>query len=117
MSKFIFNDETSIDTLIFWIESSDGSISHAEQAAVKRALTNMDYDMSTYHKTLTQISAMDTKDVKTMAKEAVDYINRNFSDDGKKLTYNLLESIASSDGSLTSTEKKKLSSIKSELGV
>ena len=117
MSNFVFTDETSIDTLIFWIESSDGSISHAEQDAVKRILSNMDYDMSTYHKTLTQISAMNTKDVKPMAQEAVEYIKRNFSDDGKKLTYNLLETIASSDGPITTAEKEKLGSIKSELGL
>lgn len=117
MSNFVFTDETSIDTLIFWIESSDGSISYAEQEAVKRVLKNMQYDMSTYHKTLSQIAAMDTDDVKPMAQEAVDYIKRNFSDDGKKLTYNLLESIATSDGPLNDVEQEKLASIKSDLGI
>lgn len=117
MGNFLFNDETSIDTLIFWIESSDGSISHAEQEAVKRILSNMDYDMSTYHKTLSQISAMNTDDVEPMAQEAVDYISRNFSDDGKKLTYNLLETIAGSDGPITTAEKEKLAAIKSALGI
>ncbi len=117
MSTFALTDETAIDTLIFWIESSDGSISYAEKETVKRILENMQYDMTTYNKTLNQIAAMSTDDVKKMANEAVDYINHNFSDDGKKLTYNLLEAVAACDGDISGAEKKKLSAIKSELGV
>lgn len=117
MSTYALNDETSIDTLIFWIQSSDGSISYEEQETVKRILSNMKYDMSTYHKTLSQISAMGTDEVKDMANEAVDHINRSFSDDGKKLTYNLLEAIAASDGDISDAERTKLDAIKSELGV
>lgn len=52
-----------------------------------------------------------------MAEEAVDHINRSFSDDGKKLTYNLLEAIATCDGKITASEKAKLDAIKSELGI
>jgi hypothetical protein len=52
-----------------------------------------------------------------MANEAVDHINRSFSDDGKKLTYNLLEAIAASDGNISDAERTKLDNIKSELGV
>jgi uncharacterized tellurite resistance protein B-like protein len=117
MSTYALTDETSIDTLIFWIESSDGSISYSEQKAVKRILQNMNYDMNTYHKTMSQISAMGIEDVEKMANEAVDHINRSFSDDGKKLTYNLLEAIASCDGKITASEQAKLDAIKSELGV
>ncbi|MFY0684721.1 MAG: TerB family tellurite resistance protein [Balneola sp.] len=117
MSNYALNDETSIDTLIFWIQSSDGSISYEEQETVKRILSNMKYDMSTYHKTLTQISAMGTDEVKDMANEAVDHIKRSFSDDGKKLTYNLLEAIAACDGKISDAEQAKLDAIKSELGV
>lgn len=117
MSKYALTDETSIDTLIFWIESSDGSISYSEQQAVKRILENMKYDMRTYQKTMSQIAAMGTDDVKQMANEAVDHINRSFSDDGKKLTYNLLEAIAACDGKITKSEQTKLDAIKSELGV
>jgi len=117
MSTYALNDETSIDTLIFWIESSDGSISYSEQRAVKRVLENMNYDMSTFHKTMSQISSMGTDDVKVMANEAVDHINRSFSDDGKKLTYSLLEAIASCDGKVTSSEQAKLDAIKSEFGI
>lgn len=117
MSTYALTDETSIDTLIFWIESSDGSISYDEQEAVKRILSNMEYDMSTYHKTLSQIAAMGTDEVKDMANEAVEHINRNFSDDGKKLTYNLLEAIAASDGDISNAERTKLDSIKSELNL
>lgn len=117
MSTYALTDETSIDTLIFWIQSSDGSISYSEQEAVKRVLKNMKYDMSTYQKTLSQISAMGTDDVKKMANEAVDHINRSFSYDGKKLTYSLLEAIAASDGTISNAEKTKLDAIKSELGI
>lgn len=117
MSTYALTDETSIDTLIFWIQSSDGSISYEEQETVKRILSNMEYDMKTYHQTLAQISAMGTDEVKEMANEAIDHINRSFSDDGKKLTYNLLEAIAASDGSISTAEKNKLDAIKSELGV
>ncbi len=117
MSQFALTDETAIDTLIFWIESSDGSISYAEKEAVKRILANMKYDMETYNKTINQIASMSTENVKQMANEAVDYINHNFSDDGKKLTYNLLETIAACDGNISSAEKEKLEAIKSELGV
>lgn len=117
MSTYALTDETSIDTLIFWIESSDGSISYQEQQAVKRILENMNYDMSTYHQTRNQIASMGTDDVKKMANEAVDHINRSFSDDGKKLAYNLLEAIAACDGKITSLEQEKLDAIKSEFGV
>jgi len=117
MSNYALTDETSIDTLIFWIESSDGSISYEEKETVKRILSNMDYDMETYHKTLSQIAAMGTDEVEQMANEAIDHINRSFSDDGKKLTYNLLEAIAACDGSISSAEQQKLDAIKSELGV
>ncbi|MEO9884226.1 MAG: TerB family tellurite resistance protein [Balneola sp.] len=117
MSTYALTDETSIDTLIFWIESSDGSISYEEQEAVKRILSNMEYDMDTYHKTLAQIAAMGTDEVKQMANEAIDHINRSFSDDGKKLTYNLLETIAACDGSISKSEREKLDAIKSELGI
>lgn len=117
MSTYALTDETSIDTLIFWIESSDGSISYEEKQAVKRILDNMNYDMSTYQQTISQISAMGTDEVKKMANEAVDHINRSFSDDGKKFTYSLLEAVASCDGKITSAEQAKLDDIKSEFGV
>ena len=117
MSNYALNDETSIDTLIFWIESSDGSISYEEKKAVKRILDSMNYDMSTYQQTISQIAAMGTDEVKEMANEAVDHINRSFSDDGKKLTYSLLEAVAACDGKITSSEQEKLDAIKSELGV
>lgn len=117
MSTYALNDETSIDTLIFWIESSDGSISYAEQKTVQRILENMNYDMSTYHKTLSQIGAMATDDVSVMVDDAIDHIKSSFSDDGKKLTYSLLEAIASCDGKILDAERKKLDSIKNELGI
>ena len=115
--SYSLTDETSIDTLIFWIQGSDGSISYAEQKAVKRVLDNMKYDMSTYQSTLAHIGAMSTANVEEMVGEAISHIKRSFSDDGKKMTYQLLENIAQCDGRLSQTEKKKLTSIHSEFGL
>ena len=80
--SYSLTDETSIDTLIFWIESSDGSISYAEQKAVKRVLENMNYDMSTYHKTLSHIGAMSTENVSEMVEDAILGNTGNTSGDG-----------------------------------
>ncbi len=115
--SYSLTDETSIDTLIFWIESSDGSISYKEQQAVKRVLEHMNYDMSTYQKTLSHIGAMSTDHVTEMVEDAISHIKSNFSDDGKKLTYQLLENIAACDGSITSKEQEKLTKIKEEFGI
>ena len=115
--SYSLTDETSIDTLIFWILGSDGSISYAEQNAVKRVLDNMKYDMATYQTTLTHIGAMSTENVGKMVNEAISHIKRAFSDDGKKLTYQLLENIANCDGKLTEKERQKLQTIKFELGL
>lgn len=117
MSNYALTDETAIDVLIFWIESSDGSISYAEQDSVKRILGNMHYDMSTYHKTMSQIGAMSTAHVQEMIEEAIVYVRSNFSDDGKKLVFSLLDSIASSDNNVSSSEQEKLDRLKNELGV
>ncbi len=117
MSTYALTDETSIDTLIFWIESSDGSISYYEEVTIKRILDNMQYDMTTYHQTLSQIGAMSTEHVKEMVEQAIDHIKRSFSDDRRQLIYSLLEAIAACDGKISDAEQSKLESIKSELGV
>lgn len=117
MSSYALTDETAIDVLIFWIESTDGSISYAEQEAVKRILTNMNYDMKTYHKTLSHIGAMSTEHVNTLIDEALDYVKSNFSDDGQRNTYSLLDAVAHCEGPVSDNQKEKLAKIKSELGV
>lgn len=115
--SYSLTDETSIDTLIFWIESSDGAISYEEQKAVKRILEHMNYDMSTYQKTLSHIGAMSTESLSEMVEEAITHIKSNFSDDGKKLTYQLLENIAAVGGSISDEAQEKLSRIKKEFGI
>lgn len=117
MSSYALTDETAIDTLIFWIESTDGSISFSEQDAVKRVLSNMQYTMNTYHKTMSQISAMSTDHVKEMIEDAVAYVRSNFSDDGKRLTYSLLDTIAHCEGSASAKINDKLNRLKKEWGV
>jgi uncharacterized tellurite resistance protein B-like protein len=117
MSTYSLTDETSIDVLIFWIESADGSISFAEQSAVKRVLENMKYDLSTYHKTLSHLGSMSTENLHTIVDEALAHIKSNFSDEGKQLVYSLLDSIAHCDAKISDTEQKKLNRIKSELGI
>ncbi len=117
MSSYALTDETAIDVLIFWIESTDGSISFTEQDAVKRVLSNMNYTMQTYHKTMSQIGAMSTNNVKEMVEEAIVYIRANFSDDGQKLTYSLLDTIAHCEGSASNSITNKLERLKKEWGV
>ena len=117
MSSYSLTDETAIDVLIFWIESTDGSISFKEQEAVKRVLSNMKYNLSTYHHTLSHIGAMSTENVEKIVAEAIVYVRSNFSDDGKRLTYNLLDSIAHCDGPASSGNITKLKKLKGEFGV
>lgn len=116
MSTYPLTDETSIDVLIFWIQSADGSISFKEEETVKRVLDNMNYDLSTYHKTLSHLGALSTSNLYEAVKSAVDHIKQNFSDDGQKMVYNLLDAIASCDSKIKSNEQKKLDEIRSEFG-
>ncbi len=117
MSKQLLTDETSIDVLIFWIESADGSISYDEQAAVKRVLENMKYDMSTYHQTMSTIGGMSSENITGLVDEAIAHIKGNFTDEGKNLVYNLLDAIANCDGKVTTSEQAKLDRIKSEFSL
>ena len=116
MSTFSLTDETSIDVLIFWIQSADGSISFKEESTVKRVLENMNYDLSTYHKTLSHLGAMSLENMQNAANDAIDHIKSNFSDDGQKMVFNLLDAIASCDSKIKNTEQSKLDHIKSEFG-
>lgn len=117
MSSYSLTDETSIDVLIFWIESSDGSISFAEQATVKRALENMRYDFSTFQTTLSHIAAMSTQSMLELVDEAIDHVKSSFSDDGQRMVYQLLDAVASCDGKLNKTEIEKLNHVKEEFGI
>ncbi len=117
MSSFSLTDETAIDVLIFWIQSSDGAISYEEHETVKDVLSNMEYTMNTYNDTVMKLGALSTEHLKEVEAEAIDYIKRNFSDDGKKLTHQLLYAVASSDGPIGDGEKEKLKTLSSELGL
>lgn len=117
MSTYALTDEIAIDVLIFWIESSDGSISFAEQDSVKRILDNMNYDLGTFQKTISHIGAMSTDHLKEIIEESISYVRSNFSDDGKKLVFSLLDSIANCDGKASTLEQEKLDRLKNELGV
>lgn len=117
MSPFSLTDETAIDVLIFWIESSDGSISYEEESAVKRIMDNMHYEMETYHKTLSHLNALSTEGIKEAESDAIEYISRNFSDRRRQLTYSLLETIATSDSKLSKSEEEKLEMLKKSWGL
>ncbi len=116
MSTYSLTDETSIDVLIFWVQSADGSISFHEEETVKRVLANMNYDLSTYHNTLSHLGAMSLEHMEAVVKDAIDHIKTNFSDEGQKMVFNLLDAIASCDAKIKATEQKKLDHIKSEFG-
>ncbi|MGB0348095.1 MAG: hypothetical protein ACPGGA_11455 [Balneolaceae bacterium] len=116
MSTFSLTDETSIDVLIFWIQSADGSISFKEEETVKRVLDNMNYDLSTYHQTLSHLGAMSLDHMKDAVNDAVDHIKTSFSDDGQKMVFNLLDAIATCDAKIKPAEQEKLDHIKSEFG-
>lgn len=117
MSSYALTDETAIDVLIFWIESTDGSISYREQAAVKRVLENMNYNMATYHQTLSHIGAMSTQHVKDVVEEAILYVKSNFSDDGKKLVFSLLDTIATCENKKDNATEAKIKRLKDEFGL
>ena len=117
MSSYTLNDETAIDVLIFWMESADGSISFAEQNAVKNVLDMMNYDMSTFQHTLSHLGGMSSAHIHEIVEEAIVYVRSNFSDDGKKLVYSLVQTIAQCDSNLSKEEEEKLSHLKNELGV
>ena len=117
MSNYPLTDETSIDVLIFWLESTDGNISFSEQDAVKRVLSNMNYTLETYHKTLNQIAAMSTSHVEELFEEALVYVRSNFSDSNKKLTYSLLETIAHCEKKISKLQQEKLIKLKKEIGL
>lgn len=117
MSTYTLTDETSIDVLIFWITSADGSISYKEQKTVQRVLKNMKYSMETFHDTLSHLAAMSTEHLNEIIEEAITYTKTNFSDDGQRLVYSLLDAIAGCDNSISTEEQEKLNRLKSEFGV
>ncbi|MTI89044.1 MAG: hypothetical protein FH748_13890 [Balneolaceae bacterium] len=117
MSSFSLTDETAIDVLIFWIESSDGTISYSEQKAVQDVLSSMKYTMKTFNQTISHLGALSTEHLKEVEAEAIQYVKKHFSDEGKRLTYQLLYSVASSDGTPSTEEKKKLEHLQNELGL
>lgn len=117
MSTYALTDETAIDVLIFWIESTDGSISYREQVAVKRVLENMNYDMSTYHQTMSHIGAMSTENVKKVVEEAISYVKSNFSDDGKRLVFSLLDTIATCENKIEASQTEKINRLKDEFAL
>ncbi|MFV1883976.1 MAG: hypothetical protein ACMZ7B_05785 [Balneola sp.] len=77
----------------------------------------MKYTLDTYHKTMSQIAAMSTAHMNEMIEEAIVYIRSNFSDDGQRLTYSLLDTIAHCEGQAPTAVKEKLARLQNEWGV
>lgn len=117
MTNFPLTDETAIDVLIFWIESTDGAISYDEDKTVQRVLENMEYSMTTFRSTMSHLGALSTDGLHEVEEDALNYVKKNFTDDGKKLTYHLLEAIANSSGKINADSQKKLDLVKGELGL
>ncbi len=116
MGKIKLNEETAIDIIIFWVECSDGSISYPELESVQRILTDMNYSMENYHQTFSHINSLSTDNVKAQIEEAIDYIAKNFSDDGKRLMVLLAEAVAGADGRVKDNERKKIDRLKEVFG-
>lgn len=116
MAAFTLNEETAIDVLIFWVEGSDGSISYEENNSLKDVFTDLGYDLDTYYKTVNHINGLSTENVQALVNKAVAFF-KNASIDKRRLIYLLCEVIAGIDGGLNSSEKKRLSELKSGLGL
>ncbi len=115
MPKIELTDERAIDIIIFWVESSDGSISYSELESVQRVLEDMNYSMENYHSTFSYINGLSTDNVKNCVNDAIDYIKENFSTDRKNLTVMLAQAIANADGKVHKTEAEKIEKLKAAL--
>lgn len=115
--EFTLNDETAADVLIFWIESSDGSISYWEDEAVREALSKMDYNMRTYRDTIIHLGALSTERLEEIIKEAREYVKTNYTNGQKKDLIDLLVTIAGADSNAGKIEQEKLQNLQDELGV
>ncbi|MFA5668879.1 MAG: hypothetical protein WC967_06525 [Balneolaceae bacterium] len=116
--SYPLTDETATYVLIFWIVGADGSTSFKEQKTAQRVLDTLGYDtgknLQTTHSSL---GAMSTKHLEELIEGAISYINRNFTDDKKRFTYQLLETIAMSSGGINKHEQQNLDRIKSRFGI
>ena len=117
MSRYSLNDETSIDVLIFWMESADGSIPFKEEETVKKLLNTMSYDLRTFHETISHIGAMSVEHIEEVVQDAIGHIKSSFSDDAKKMVLNLLVAIAACDGNINPEEQKKIDQLKEQFGI
>jgi len=109
--SFDLTDEKAIDILIWWIESSDGSIDYREEEAVEVLLDEMDYSMDSYYKVARlKISGLSTDKIGQLVDEAISWGAKHFSAKRKKNVLNLLEQIAESNG-ITPEEKGKLKQV------
>lgn len=113
---FILTDETAADILIFWMESSDGSISYWEDEAVKEVLAGMDYTMQTYRDTLVHLGALSTERLNKLIEEARAYAAEKYTPEQKKRLIHLLEVISDSDDK-GKIEKNKLQQLREEFGL
>lgn len=114
--SFVITDETAVDILIFWLESSDGAISYWEDEAVKDVLSGMDYSMETYRETLVHLGALSTSKLEELIKEAREYARTHFTNEQKQ---NLIQLLRAISGAVRTGdfEHEKLAELKKELGV
>lgn len=116
--SYPLTDETATYALIFFIVGADGSTSFQEQKAAQQALDSLGFDtkknLQTAH---SHFSAMSTQHLKELIEGAISYAKRNFSDDKKRFTYQVLKTISMSSGGINKLEQKNLDRLKSEFGI
>lgn len=117
---FELNKEKTLDVLIWWIESTDGSIDYSEEQAVKEVLDQMNYSMETYHKeTVLEIGAMGTEEIKELIDRAIEWGSKNYDEHRKKKAVALLKVIADhdGDGEMSDEQREKLNKVKQAFGL
>ncbi|HEX6983018.1 MAG TPA: hypothetical protein VF181_09675 [Balneolaceae bacterium] len=117
---FELNKERTIGVLIWWIESTDGSIDYGEERAVQEVLDELDYSIKDYHQeTVLHIGALGTDELEDLIQNAIEWGSNNFDEHTKKVTLALLRVIADhdGDGEMSDDQHSKLNKIKRAFGL
>lgn len=114
---FELDDEKALDILIWWIESTDGSIDYSEKQAVKKVLEEMNYSLETfYQKTVMHLGAMGTDELNDLIQRALNWAGENYTEVQKKRALALLKVIAK-EGDDNEEQQVKLNKIEKAFSV
>lgn len=117
---FELNKEKALDVLIWWVESTDGSIDYTEKQTVKEVLDEMNYSLETfYQETVLHIGALGTEELNVLIGKAIEWASKNYSIHEKKKALALLQVIADSDsdGEMSDEQREKLNKIRRAFGL